>query len=72
MSRTYTTGELAAHFDVDRWQIQRLFEDRLIVPSAHAGHFRLIETKDLGKVERALRARGYLPEKAKKETAAAK
>ena len=61
MGRTFTTGQLAEHFAVRPWQVRRLFEDKLVTPSARVGAYRVVAEADLPVIERALRDRGYLP-----------
>lgn len=57
----YTTGDLAAHFQVRDWQIRRVFERGLVQERGRLGKYRLVYHGDLPAVERALRQLGYLP-----------
>jgi len=59
----FTIGSLAQRFGVPPWKIRRLFERGLLPPAARVGAYRVIHSLDLPKVEDALIAAGYLPEK---------
>jgi hypothetical protein len=61
-SRDLILGEVAAHYGLPTWKIQRLFERRLLPAPRRVGRFRVVSESDLPAVEVALRQAGYLPE----------
>jgi hypothetical protein len=60
----YTTGDIARRYGVEPWQVRRVFERGLLPPASRVGPYRVVAAADLPTVERALRAAGYLTEKA--------
>jgi hypothetical protein len=57
-----TLGPIARHFDVEVWQIRRLFERRILPEPDRIGNYRVIPAEQLPLIESALRQAGYLPE----------
>ena len=61
-------GDVARHFsekytvEVAAWQVRRLFNLGLLEPAQRLGPNRVINTRDLPKIEKALKKAGYLPE----------
>ena len=55
----YTLGELAKHFGVETWQVQRL-ADRGQIPFTKVGNLRTVKRSDLRVVELKLIDAGYL------------
>jgi DNA-binding transcriptional MerR regulator len=64
MPELLSVGDVAARLDVEPWQIRRLFERGLLPAARRVGGYRVVPSQDLPRVERALRAAGYLPEPA--------
>src|SRR5262245_25976980 len=60
MSRMLTVGEVAARFQLPAWKVRRLFERGLLPSPARVARYRVIAESDLGHVEAALLAAGYL------------
>jgi hypothetical protein len=64
-----TMGQVALHFsekygdDVPAWKIRRLFERKLLPAAMRVGCYRVIDVRDLSKVEAALEEAGYLPQR---------
>lgn len=56
----YTVGDLARMFDCPEWAVRRLFTRGLIREPARLGPYRLIPNEQVGAVEQALRAAGYI------------
>ena len=56
-----TIGQVAAHCEVEPWQVRRLFERKLLPAAARVGAYRVIARDDLPRVTEALRQAGYLP-----------
>jgi DNA-binding transcriptional MerR regulator len=59
--KVLTIGDAARHFGCEGWQVRRCFERGLLPPAARLGAYRIIDARDLPKVEAALRGAGYLP-----------
>lgn len=55
-----TLGDVARHFDVELWQVRRLFQRGFLPAPARAGLYRIVPPADLAKIEAALRRAGYL------------
>jgi hypothetical protein len=61
-------GDVAQHFaekygvDLAAWQVRRVFNLGLLEPAQRLGPNRVINPRDLPKLERALKKAGYLPE----------
>jgi hypothetical protein len=61
-------GDVAQHFSdkygikLAAWQIRRLFTLGLLEPAHRLGPNRVINPRDLPKIEKALKKAGYLPE----------
>jgi hypothetical protein len=55
-------GEVAAHFGVAVWQVRRCIERGILAEPARLGVQRVFFRRDLPRVEKALRAGGYLKE----------
>jgi hypothetical protein len=56
-----TVGDVARHFNCRPWQVRRLYESGRLDEPARFGAYRVIPRDELPKVEKALRAAGYLP-----------
>jgi DNA-binding transcriptional MerR regulator len=56
-----TLGDVARRFNVPLWKVRRLYERGLLPEPARAGAYRVVSTRDLPKIEAALRRAGYLP-----------
>lgn len=63
-SSIFTVGTLAERFGVRPWQVRRLVERGLLPEPPRVGAYRIFTTKDLPRIEAALRKAGYLPESA--------
>lgn len=55
-----TLGQVAKHFGVRTWQVDRLFSRKLLPEPQRVGILRVIPESQLPDVEKALRAGGYL------------
>src|SRR5262249_11306781 len=53
-------GEVAVHFGVDLWRVQRLYRRRLLPDPPRVGPFRVVRADQLPQVEAALVRAGYL------------
>jgi hypothetical protein len=62
MPRTFTTGQLARHFDLPAWQVARAIRRGFHPEPPRIGNYRLFTEADLPRVEEALRRAGYLRE----------
>jgi hypothetical protein len=58
-----TVGAVAGHFSVPPWKVRRVFERGLLDPAPRVGAYRVILLGELPRVEIALRAAGYLPQR---------
>jgi hypothetical protein len=63
-------GDVAQYFaekynvELAAWQVRRVFNLGLLEPAHRLGPNRVINPRDLPKIERALKRAGYLPEEA--------
>jgi DNA-binding transcriptional MerR regulator len=58
-----TLGELARRFGCQLWQVRRLYERGLLPPAKRIGQYRVVDERDLGTVQRALLAAGYIEQR---------
>lgn len=58
--RLLTLGEVADHFRVYVWQVQRLYERKLLAPPPRVGNRRVVPESGLAVVKAALVRGGYL------------
>jgi hypothetical protein len=56
-----TVGAVAKHFGCCPWQVRRLFERRILPPATRMGAYRVVPSRDLPAIRRALQEAGYLP-----------
>jgi hypothetical protein len=59
-SREMTLGDVARHFGIQLWQIQRLYQRGLLSQPRRIGSYRVVSARDLPVIRAALRAAGYL------------
>jgi hypothetical protein len=59
-TKNYTLGSVARRYQVEVWQVRRLYERGILPPAERIGQYRVIAHDDLPKVEQALREAGYL------------
>jgi hypothetical protein len=62
MPTTFTTGDLAKHFNVPVWQILQTMRRRFLEEPPRVGIYRVWTEADLPRVREALVNAGYLPE----------
>ena len=55
-----TIGDVARRLGIPAWKVRRLFERGVLPPARRVGIWRVISTKELPKVEKALQEAGYL------------
>lgn len=60
MGTWFTLGDIAERFKIPTWRVRRLFERGLLAEPPRAGSYRIVHESDLPRIERALRAAGYL------------
>jgi len=60
MQKTYSTHDVGLHFGIAGWRVQRLCERGLLPEPTRVGRFRVFYASDLPRIEKALRAAGYL------------
>jgi hypothetical protein len=58
-----TLGDVARRLGYHVWQVRRLYERSLLPPAKRIGQYRVVDECDLGIVEKALRAAGYIGER---------
>lgn len=56
-----TIGEVGDHFGVQAWRVSELFNRGLLPQPQRVGRSRVVPVEDLPKIEKALKAAGYLP-----------
>lgn len=59
-----TTAAIGEIVGAPTWAVRRLYELGLMTPAALAGRYRLIDEKDIPRIEELLREKGYLKREA--------
>lgn len=59
-----TTADVAKELGVHQWQVRRLFSDGNLPEPPKVRGYRVIQRKEIGKIRKALVARGFLKETA--------
>lgn len=55
-----TVGQVGDLYGIQGWKVRRLFERKLLPDVGRVGHSRVIRRRELPRIEKALRAAGYL------------
>jgi len=55
-----TLGDLARHFGIPLWKIQRIYQRGLLAQPRRIGGYRIVNARDLPVIAAALRTAGYL------------
>jgi hypothetical protein len=58
----YTLGDVALQLGCALWQVQKVFQRKMVPPPARVGIYRVVRPSELPTIARALREAGYLPE----------